>query len=304
MPSSESVSPVAPTDVVGKQTPIGFVGLGDMGGRMALHIAGAGFPLAVFDTRPSAVEELTAVGAHGCAGLTELADRCEVVGVCVVDDEQVLAVVGELLPALRPGATVLVHSSVLPATMHAVAATAAERDVTVVDAPVSGSRPAADAGSLTVLVGAAEPVIARLQPLFDCYASHVIRAGDLGAGQLLKIANNVLLHMNHLVAVEAARFARAHGIGEEAFITAANVSTGRSWVTETWGLIDDMLVDHPLAGTQAVFEIMSKEMWHAVEISRASLTPLELTALGTQLSRAYCAERLTIRAGAEAESGA
>jgi 3-hydroxyisobutyrate dehydrogenase len=97
--------------------------------------------------------------------------------------------------------------------------------------------------------------------------------------------------MNHLIAVEAARFARAHGIEESALIEVANVSTGRSWVTETWGLLDDMLLDHPLRGTEGVYEIMSKEMWHAVQISRASLLPMQLTALGTQVSKSYFQER-------------
>jgi 3-hydroxyisobutyrate dehydrogenase len=106
-----------------------------------------------------------------------------------------------------------------------------------------------------------------------------------------------MLHMNHLVAVEAARFARAHGIEESALIEAANVSTGRSWVTETWGLIDDMLFDHPLAGTEGIYSIMSKEMWHAVEISRTSLVPLPLTALGTQVSKSYFEERAAVVGG-------
>ena len=69
------------------------------------------------------------------------------------------------------------------------------------------------------------------------------------------------------------------------------MSTGRSWVTEPWGLIDDMLFDHPLRGTEGIYAIMSKEMWHAVEISRASLVPMQLTALGTQVSKSYFQER-------------
>jgi 3-hydroxyisobutyrate dehydrogenase len=163
-----------------------------------------------------------------------------------------------------------------------------------VDAPVSGSRPAADEGTLTALVGGASTIVEGLEPLLSSYCAHVIHAGEVGAGSLLKIANNVLLHMNHLVAVEATRFARAHGISERALIDAANVSSGRSWVTETWGLLDDMLIDHPLAGNDGIYSIMSKEMWHAVEISRASLLPLPLTALGTQVSRSYFEERAAI----------
>ena len=124
-------------------------------------------------------------------------------------------------------------------------------DVAVIDAPVSGSRPAADAGTLTVMAGGDQATLERLQPLFDAFAANVVRAGEVGAGQALKIANNVMLHMNYLVALEAVRFARSQGVDEATLIATANISSGRSWVTETWGLLDAMMIDHPLAGTDA-----------------------------------------------------
>jgi 3-hydroxyisobutyrate dehydrogenase len=271
---------------------VGFVGLGDMGGRIARRIAGGGFALTVFDLRPSVMAELVEAGAQASADAAGVALTSDVVCVCVVDDEQLRSVIA-VMP-LRPGSVLVIHSSVLPETVRRVAVELSERQVTVVDAPVSGSRPAADAGTLTVLAGGDSATIDSLRPLFAAYCANVIQAGDLGAGQLLKIANNVLLHMNHLVAVEAARFAREHGVSESALIEAANVSSGRSWVTQTWGLIDDMLFDHPLAGSDGIFSIMSKEMWHAVEISRASLLPMPLTALGAQLSKSYLQERAEV----------
>lgn len=268
---------------------IGFVGLGDMGGRIARRITDAGYFLTVFDQRPAAVAELVSHGGLAATDLASLAQASDIVCVCVVDDEQVRSVVTEL--ALGPGAVLVIHSSVLPRTVSEVAEILDPLDVRVVDAPVSGSRPAADEGTLTVLLGGETKTVESLRPLFESYCANVIHAGGLGAGQLLKIANNVMLHMNHLVAVEAARFARTQGISEAALIAAANVSSGRSWVTETWGLLDDMLSDHPMAGTEGIYPVMSKEMWHAVELSRASLVPMSLTALGTQLSKSYFEER-------------
>jgi 3-hydroxyisobutyrate dehydrogenase len=268
---------------------VGFVGLGDMGSRIARRIALAGYPLTVFDRRDEALAEVVAVGASAAADVSALAAASDVVCICVVDDEQVRSVVEQIDP--RDGLVVLIHSSLLPETVRAIAVDIGPAGAHVVDAPVSGSRPAADDGTLTALVGGESTVVDSLRPLLAGYCANVIHAGDVGAGSLLKIANNVLLHMNHLVAVEAARFARANGIAEGALIEAANVSTGRSWVTETWGLIDDMLFDHPLAGTDGIYSIMSKEMWHAVEISRAGLVPLPLTALGTQVAKSYLQER-------------
>lgn len=268
---------------------VGFIGLGDMGGRIARRIARAHFPLTVFDRRADAVAELVTAGADGAADARGVAAASDVVCVCVVDDDQVRGVVSAL--AMRPGATLVIHSSVLPQTVQDIAAQLAPIGAHVADIPVSGSRPAADDGTLTALAGGDVSVVDALRPLLAAYCANVIHAGPLGTGSLLKIANNVMLHMNHLVAVEAARFARAHGIEESALIEAANVSTGRSWVTETWGLIDDMLFDHPLRGTDGIYAIMSKEMWHAVEIARASLVPMQLTALGTQVSKSYFQER-------------
>lgn len=268
---------------------VGFIGLGDMGGRIARRIALAGYHLTVFDQRSAAVADLVATGAEPAQHVAAVALASDIVCVCVVDDDQVRTVAAAIPP--RAGTTLVIHSSVLPATVQDLSARLADKGVTVLDAPVSGSRPAADNGTLTVLIGGARPAVDSLRPLLGAYCANIIHAGEVGAGQFLKIANNVMLHMNHLVAVEAARFARAHGIAESALIEAANVSSGRSWVTETWGLLDDMLFDHPLAGTEGIYPIMSKEMWHAVEISRRSLVPMPLTALGTQLSKSYFQER-------------
>jgi 3-hydroxyisobutyrate dehydrogenase len=271
---------------------IGFVGLGDMGGRIASRLLRSGYSLSVADRRPEAVAELVAEGAAAPPDLATLAAASDIVGICVVDDAQVLDVVAQL--PLRSGSLLVIHSSVLPATVHELAQRLDASGVRVVDAPVSGSRPAADAGTLTALVGGSAADVERVRPLLEAYCSNVIHAGELGAGQLLKIANNVLLHMNHLIAVEAVRFARENGITETALIEAANVSSGRSWVTETWGLIDRMLLDHPLAGTDGVYSIMSKEMWHAVELSREHMRSMPLTALGTQLAKTYLQERESV----------
>lgn len=285
-----------------KSPRVGFIGLGDMGGRIARRIADAGFSLTVFDRRADAVGDLVAAGAGRAPDAASVAAASDIVCVCVVDDDQVRDVVSELV--LRPGSTLVIHSSVLPRTVKDIAAQIAPGGAHVADIPVSGSRPAADAGALTALAGGDESVVDALRPLLAAYCETVIHAGPTGSGSMLKIANNVMLHMNHLVAVEAARFARAHGIEESVLIEAANVSSGRSWVTETWGLIDDMLFDHPLHGTEGIYAIMSKEMWHAVEISRSSLVPMQLTALGTQVSKSYFQEREALVASEHAREGA
>jgi 3-hydroxyisobutyrate dehydrogenase len=91
--------------------------------------------------------------------------------------------------------------------------------------------------------------------------------------------------------LEAVRFARSQGVDEATLIATANISSGRSWVTETWGLLDAIMIDHPLAGTDAIYPLMSKELWHSVELSRDTQTSLPLTALGTQITDGHLRAR-------------
>ncbi|ATE64594.1 NAD(P)-dependent oxidoreductase [Rhizorhabdus dicambivorans] len=271
---------------------LGFIGLGDMGGPIAEHILEAGHALGLCDLRAEAVAHLVARGGRAAASPATLAAESDVLFLCVVDDKQVLSLSRDhLVGAMRSGSVLVILSSVRPDTMHQLQALFDGRGVELLDCPVSGSRPAAAAGTLTLIIGGDTELIDRLRPVLECFSERIFHTGPLGSGQAMKIANNVMLHMNHLVALEAVRFARAQGIAEEKLIEVANTSSGRSWVTETWGLIDDMFRDHPQAGTPGIYEMMVKEMWNSVLLSRGSETWLPLTGLGLQVSRAFYEER-------------
>jgi 3-hydroxyisobutyrate dehydrogenase-like beta-hydroxyacid dehydrogenase len=279
---------------VSEPLPVGFVGLGDMGAPMARHLLRRGFPTTVTDVRPDAVAALVTAGAKPADTPAEIADAADVIAVCVVDDAQATAVIAGdsgLTARLRAGQTVILHSSVRPETAVALAEAVRATGADLLDAPVSGSRPAVEAGTLTIMVGGEAATLERARPALGAYAERIFHLGPVGTGQTMKLVNNVMLHLNHLVALEALRLAAAEGIAEADAIEVVNASSGRSWVTETWGLIDDMLRDHPQAGTDAIFPLMSKELWNAVVVARGTHTALPFTALGTQLSRAYLSER-------------
>ena len=272
-------------------TTAGFIGLGDMGERMAMRIAATGRPLFVFDPRAEPCVRLAGVGAHVVDNALDVARSADVIGLCVVTTLQLHQIVHEMLPALDDSKTVLVHSSIPPDDVRDLARKVGATGAGLLDAPVSGSRPAADAGTLTLIVGGEESQIDRSLPTLQCYSTHIFRTGDVGTAQAMKIANNVMLHMNHLIALEALRFATSQGIDEELALRIVNESTGRSWITEEWHVIDDMLVDHPQAGTDGIYRMMSKEMWNAVVAAHPSMTPMPLTALGTQISKSSFQER-------------
>ena len=273
---------------------VGFIGLGDMGGPIAHCLLRAGYPLTVHDLREEAVRELVEAGAERGDSAADVAKRSDSIGICVVNDVQLRDVFfgpEGLAPLLDAGKSVFVTSSVEPDAIRSIAAEVEHTGAAIVDAPVSGSRPAAAAGTLTVLVGGSAADVERVDSVLRAFGKEVYHLGPVGAGQSMKIANNVMLHMNHLIALEALRFARSQGLDEDSVIKVANVSTGSSWVTQTWGIMDDMMVDHPQAGTDGIYTMMSKEMWNAVRLARAAMVPMPLTALGTQLSKQYFQER-------------
>jgi 3-hydroxyisobutyrate dehydrogenase len=270
----------------------GFIGLGDMGGRMARRILAANWPLAVYDMRPEAVAALEAEGATAPGSVAAVGAAADLIGICVATDAQVRSVCLNLMSSLDSSKIVLIHSSIAPQAVRDIAAALAETGATVLDAPVSGSRPAADNGTLTLILGGDPASVEVVRPLLNSYSKNIFHAGTVGAGEAVKLANNVMLHMNHLLALEALRFARSQGISEQLLMEVANVSTGRSWVTETWGLIDQMLVDHPQAGSDRILDMMAKDMRESVVAAQSTHTPMPLTALGVELSRGYFRERI------------
>ena len=148
---------------------IGFIGLGSQGKPIAAHFAPGGFETIVYDVAPEPVAELVEQGARGASSAREVGENADLVGICVPEDKHVFAVVegdAGLLAGLKPGSIILVHSTVLPDTIDAVAAAAAERGVAVLDACVTGGAIRAAARQLTYLVGGPAETFEKAAPYF------------------------------------------------------------------------------------------------------------------------------------------
>jgi 3-hydroxyisobutyrate dehydrogenase len=265
---------------------VGFIGLGDMGGQMARHIAASGIDLVVFDVRSEAVTRLEQYGARGADSIGAVAQGADIVCICVVDDEQLRAVATELLAIGRADQLLVVHSSVRPATMEWLQAEVEASDLAgVVDAPVSGGGPAAKAGTLVFITAGEVELVAQCLPLFSTYGARAYHLGKMGNGQAMKLVNNILLHTNHLIVLEALRLAKSFELPEDEVIEIASQSTGNSWVLQTWGVLDTLLTEHTKAGTDAVYGIFTKEQWNAILVGRERNVALPFTALAVELSR-------------------
>ncbi len=196
----------------------GFVGLGNQGAPIAAHLVPAGFETTVFDLAPAAMTELVAGGAAAARSPREVAERADVVGICVPADEHVRAVVlGDdgLLAGAAPGTVLAIHSTILPATAVALAEAAAARGVAVLDACVTGGAARARARQLTFLVGGDAAALERARPFLQVAAEKILHAGPVGSGAKLKLCLNLITYLQWAAAYESFALARAVGLPQE-----------------------------------------------------------------------------------------
>jgi 3-hydroxyisobutyrate dehydrogenase-like beta-hydroxyacid dehydrogenase len=224
----------------GRRITVGFVGLGSQGGPMARRIVEAGFPLLLWARRPQALASFGDTQAESVDSLADLGARSDHVGVCVVDDAGVREVVGGLLPTMRAGARIAIHSTVHPETCISLGKQAAERGVYIVDAPVSGGGPGAAAGTLTVMVGGDTAALDAARPVFGTFSSLIVHLGGIGAGQFAKLVNNSLMAANMALADAALGAGAALGVNRAALIELVNASSGRSYGFEVRARLPDI----------------------------------------------------------------
>ncbi|RJF94274.1 NAD(P)-dependent oxidoreductase [Sphingomonas cavernae] len=213
---------------------VGFIGLGSQGGPMAERILAVGHPLTVWARRAEVLEPFVVQGAIAAGSIAELGGACDVIGVCVIDDAGVLAVCDELVPAMRPGSLLAIHSTILPESCEALAARCAAGGIHFLDAPVSGGGQAAAAGTLTVMCGGGADAFARAKPVFESFAGTVVHLGPAGSGQRAKIVNNALMAANMGLAHAALAAGEALGIERKALAELIKVSSGRSFGFEVY----------------------------------------------------------------------
>lgn len=210
-------------------TTLGFIGLGSQGAPMARRQIEAGYPMVLWARRAETLESFADTSAQVAGSVAELAEQVDHVGVCVVDDNGVRQVCEELIPAMRPGGRIAIHSTVHPDLCRELARQAAERSLSLIDAPVSGGGGGAAAGTLTVMVGGAAEAVAQARPLFETFAGLIVHLGDVGAGQMAKLVNNALMAAHVAIAHEGLEAATALGIDRAALIELVKVSSGRSF---------------------------------------------------------------------------
>jgi len=197
---------------------IGFIGLGIMGKPMSRNLMKAGHELVVYDVRPEPIEELATEGAARGLSPKDVASRSEIVITMLPDGPEVEEVIlgpGGVLEAARPGLTVVDMSSISPVVARKVGEQCARWGVEFLDAPVSGGEPGAINATLAIMVGGEAAVYQKVRPIFQAMGKSITLTGPVGAGNVTKLANQIMVAANIAAIGEALALAAKAGVNPE-----------------------------------------------------------------------------------------
>jgi 3-hydroxyisobutyrate dehydrogenase-like beta-hydroxyacid dehydrogenase len=217
---------------------IGFIGLGIMGRGMAANILRAGYPLTVWNRTSARTEALVARGATAADSPAAVATASEIVITCVSDTPDVTAVVlGEkgVIEGIGPGALLIDMSTISPQTTRHLAALIEAKGAAMLDAPISGGSEGAEKGTLSIMIGGAADQVSRALPLLQTMGKTITHVGDQGAGQTVKLVNQIIVVGTMLAVGEGLLFAQAGGLDLEKTLAAISQGAAGSWMLSNRG---------------------------------------------------------------------
>lgn len=214
--------------------PIGWIGLGAMGSRMARRLLDAGYSLTVYNREAARIQPFVQAGAKAAQSPRQVAEQSQIILSSLTNDAAVEQVYGGqegVLAGVQPGALLVEMSTIMPATAQHLAQQAKTKGATLMDAPVSGSTPQAEAGQLVVLAGGADEDFQRVQPLFEVIGKGAFLMGPVGQGAAMKLVVNTLLGLGLQGLAEALALGERSGLAQETLLEVlsqtAHVSPGQ-----------------------------------------------------------------------------
>lgn len=265
---------------------IGFVGVGNMGGPMAGHVIGAGHDVGVFDLRADLVEPLVDAGGRRAGSVAEVADGAEAVMLSLPtpsDVEEVVTGDDGLFTSLGFGTAIVDLTTSSPTVSRELSRQGAERGIAFLDAPVSGGVYGARKGTLAVMVGGPEDVFQTYESVLQTFAAKVVRCGDVGAGNVVKIVNNMLAFINMMGVTEALLLGVRAGVDPTVLRDVVQASSGASfvWDSGTRAILRDRLA--PSFTTT----LGCKDIGLAVDLARELDVPIPMGAHTASLLTDY-----------------
>ncbi|MDM0041621.1 3-hydroxyisobutyrate dehydrogenase [Variovorax sp. J22G21] len=284
---------------------IAFIGLGNMGGPMALNLLKAGHTLSAFDLSAEACKKFAAEGLPIAASAAATVAGAEVVISMLPASAHVEGLyLGSdgLLEKITPGTLVIDSSTIAAATSRKVAEAAAKRGIAAIDAPVSGGTGGAVAGTLTFMVGGSEADLARARPVLEKMGANIFHAGAAGAGQTAKICNNMLLGILMIGTSEALALGVANGLDAKVLSEIMRRSSGGNWALEKYNPMPGVMETSPASKNYAGgfgTDLMLKDLGLAQENAAAVRAS---TPLGGMARNLYAAHSLAGHGGLDFSS--
>ncbi|MCG2841180.1 3-hydroxyisobutyrate dehydrogenase [Sandaracinobacter sp. RS1-74] len=275
-------------------TTVAFIGLGNMGGGMAANLAAKGFAVRAFDLSADALDKAVKAGCIAAASAAEAVAGADVVVTMLPAGTHVAGVYRDSAFGALPKGTLLIDCSTIDvATAKALGAEAEVAGLLAVDAPVSGGIAAANAGTLTFMVGGTDEGFARAKPVLEAMGKAVIHAGASGAGQTAKICNNMLLGASMVATAEAFVLAQKLGLDPQRFYDIASVSSGQNWAMTSYcplpSVGPDSPADRDYRGGFAV-ALMLKDLRLAAEAAEGADAQTPMGAKALELYEAFAAQ--------------
>ena len=270
---------------------IGFIGLGVMGNPMAKNLLAAGYSLTVLDITRSKMEELVSLGAAAAGSPREVAESSDVVIIMVGDSPDVEAVVlgpSGLIEGSRPGLVVIDMSSISPIATRRIAEALAEKDVKMLDAPVSGGDIGARQATLSIMVGGPEELYEECLPIFKALGKRITYMGEIGSGQATKLCNQVICGLHIQAVCEGLMLGARLGLDLDRLLQVVTAGYANSRILSHLG--PKMVERDFRPGFKMRHQL--KDLKNALNTAAALNVPLPCTALVQQLFRGVEADGL------------
>lgn len=268
---------------------VAFIGLGNMGGPMACNLAKAGFAVRAFDLFEQALQKVADAGAYAAQSAADAVSNADVVVSMLPAGKHVRALYTSeqgIAQHLQPGALVIDSSTIDAESAKAVGAFLQEKGFGFIDAPVSGGVAGAQAGTLTFIVGGAEADFAAANPVLQAMGKHLFHAGEIGAGQVAKICNNMLLSILMIGTSEALQMGINNGLDPKVLSDIMLQSSGRNWTLEVYNPCPDILDGVPSSNDYQggfMVDLMKKDLGLAQETAMQSQSATPMGALANSL---------------------
>jgi 3-hydroxyisobutyrate dehydrogenase-like beta-hydroxyacid dehydrogenase len=261
-------------------TRTGMIGLGAMGLQMARHMVNKGFEVWGFDVDGEAMKRAQSHGVKAAASVAEVGRHAQVVLVMVATDKQIGDVIERsgLLDSLAPGAVIAIASSCSPDTCRRLAELAAPKQIGVVDTPLVLGQEACDNGQVVAYVGGDDQSVALARSAIAAFSAQVLHVGTVGAGQITKSINNMLLWSCMVANYESLTFAKQLGVDIPRLIEALGHGSGANWSLSRWG--------------KSTGKWAEKDMDVALDLAQQAKMPMPLAGLVDQLVKHLNQERM------------